>query len=297
MSDEKRLLSRVVLLAWRGMASFGVVALFAVTGIFTGRFLAGNAQLDDVSLRVAAATFGVSSLLLMIREGLSTLPQLLSYVRTGAGANLYKFATYALITCASLSIALNLVPTEKGEAQPGLPQVLFLQGGRVSQSSQGAPTFLVPFREEAEECAADASCSTGIDLDPAVATYIQLLGQGLSSCGTAVAPVTVSVRGFASSSRFPGRPDSDEVNRQVSNQRARVVSQALEAALDPVGRQHVQITTIVWPTFGQMMQYAGFNDVDSGGAYNVNRGLLNRRAEIRVERSGECDVAYSSFPR
>jgi len=300
MSDNEQRFRKALLLAWRGMLSFGVVALFAATGVLLGIFLVRHAKIDDAALRLAAATLGVSSLLLMIREGLSALPQLLSYVRTGAGENLYKFAAYALVSSASVSVALGLnFPTDRAadSRTAALPQVFFLQGGRVPQSGQSVPTFLVPFGEEAEVCAADASCVIGISLDSTSMTYIQMLGQGLSSCGTTLAPVEVSVRGFASSSRFPGRADSDDLNRQVANQRAGVVAATLRNALSVPAREDVRITTVTWPTYSEMTQVAGFNDVDGDGQYSADRGLLNRRAEIAVDRSGECEVAFSGTPQ
>lgn len=287
------------LLRDRGKLGRLVLAVLMAAGAAVGGYFLGSSLLDAVpegsNLRWAAAALGFSALLGMFKEGMGLLPAVLGYLKSGQGQGLYKFCVFVAVSVATATISWRTaVPPSKenGAVEPPrleveTSQVLFL-------SRRSETSFVVPFFEEADLCG-ETICK-GAKLDPSTIEFLNRFVDGLVDCGSPGEPVELQVRGYASSSKFDKRTDSDDLNLRTANLRADSVVDAilerLEASEKPDdATASLSVRTVRWSTYESMKTATGFKDVNAENDYSPLRGLLNRRAEVLLVDPADCRVA------
>jgi hypothetical protein len=103
--------------------------------------------------------------------------------------------------------------------------------------------------------------------------------------------VKIEVVGFASSSEFKDPVDcgagiktSAQANLRLANARAENVKVLLDRKLT-----HGEVLVRQWSDVVGMEDERTFSDRLSNGDYDLRKGPLNRRAEIRVLDAGACE--------
>jgi len=156
-------------------------------------------------------------------------------------------------------------------------------------------TFVVLFEEEDPKVSKPAEFSKGLQFTNTTTTeFLGTLATRLAFCNRGDRIVKVVVKGFASSSRFAkagNEQASNDLNTQLATARATKVADILEKArpLDKNGQPlpASSVTRYTWRDFAEMSTQRGFED-RIGGDYSIERGQLNRRAEIAIDNAGAC---------
>lgn len=283
---------------WRILLVAGMLAGAVVGGILLGDYL--HELIGQKQLARAATALGVAAVLAMVKEGLALVPGVVAYLKIGKGEGLYRLCGFVVVAAATLTVGLATlgVPLPVGGDwdDEDSPQLVARSGDTVLfLSRRGETRFVVPFFREAEVCAALGECDDGVTLDDATAGFLDKVVEGLVDCGTPTDPVRLEVRGFASSSKFEGRDDSNELNLEVANRRAvavheRITGRLAEMAGVPEVAGSLDVALRTWRFYDKMAASAGFNDRDDEGEYSEQRGLLNRRAEILLHDPAGCEV-------
>jgi hypothetical protein len=189
----------------------------------------------------------------------------------------------------------------------------------VDDPSEGGKVVLViPVRgfEEGQLCRSVGKiCNDGARLSRGMEEKLHALDRKLASCGpSAATPLTFTVMGFASSSEFAIRrvsssnesrqvlhPESDRLNLNLADARARVVATHLGLAL-AINSNKSDDSLSLWlsksnaldaPTLRQRREdMLDQLDIDTAdGAYDRAAGVENRRVEIRFESLGGCQAS------
>ena len=148
----------------------------------------------------------------------------------------------------------------------------------------GQEKLMLPYFEEARGCTwRPLVCRFGIEPDDRGDKVVRLLKTALTNCG---GPMRVSVSGFASSSDFHGEHDPD-LNRQVANLRAKMVTDLLTAA--PPLPENVIVVAVEWDTPNQMFLARRF--LDHLPKWDSAKASLGRRVDLTVEAGSKCSVA------
>ena len=288
-ADHRR---RLAITAWRLVSGFGILGGAVAGGLYLGWHL-GEVVAPKEHLEWASRGIGVAAALAAVKEAIALFPELGKYYRTGISDGFYKLA--ALLAATAAGLAVSVIPPVGGDWLPETEIQTAPASHVIFLSRQGKATFVVPFFEEAELCALEGSCRTGIEIDQSTLRFINQLIDGLSDCGSEGRPVALQVTGFASSSLFPGQPDSNALNVKTANMRAGAVKDAIETRLEE-NRQNVMLSVSVreWADYDSMKEAAGFSDRDSRGEYKERRGLFTRRAELKLVDAGGCELAAAS---
>lgn len=230
----------------------------------------------------------IVSFLSAAKELRDVLPNLWTYIRTGSWGDLYSFSSFIFFTSLTLGfifLAGGGNPAPSDVVPPAGP-VLFVRPGH-------EPTFLVPFTEEAtkpnNDCNPDSGFVKGLEPFKGTDAFLGKLMDGLYHCAAA-RPVSIEVRGFASSSEFKGCSNSNEINKRLANERAKVEKTAMDSYLDShrYGGK-ITVTPYTWANFDDMRRAASFNDKNEKGTIDVDRADLTRRVDVSIVDAAGCE--------
>ena len=128
--------------------------------------------------------------------------------------------------------------------------------------------------------------SFGVKLEPWHLKRLELLTRAFAPCHLPDSPVELHVTGYASTAEFRSQPggdpmsNSDELNRQTANLRAKVVGDRL--------RNHgFNVVTKRWGS-AQHLQRPYLDDAPPG----MDQQALNRTVLIEPVKAGICDLAH-----
>jgi len=297
-------------IALRLVQALGLIGIAIVAGIFLGATLATtfHSAADHAYL---AGALGISAILASLEKFIRQAPLLLRWIRTGVGEGLSAFASFMFLLVVTLAAAL-LSGSSPPVGPPVVtrseaPIVLFVNAAAHDRLSKVGheSVFLIPFFHEAGGCStSDDRFMKGAELDDSTKEFIGKLAKGLLHCARADRPVKLEVRGFASSKQFDekcGPAESERLNKEIANARARAVVDEFAAAEDAARKAdqslsdqslsgRVFVEPIIWADFDAMKTDQRWND-ESAGKYSHERAVLTRRAELRVVDSGDCEVA------
>lgn len=175
--------------------------------------------------------------------------------------------------------------------------VVFAQG-RASHDSILLPFF--PVEGKSGNCDwhsqkfGDAARMSGVGVEMALKDLIK----SLSACGSDSNPVTIDIRGFASSSEFKGcegsmpRPNQDVSISEFMNWR--LAERRRQAVIDSIKDTSNRINISPdaghdrWASSHAMREEMQFSDREMNGSYSTEKGALTRRAEIVIISKGSC---------
>jgi hypothetical protein len=254
------------------------VLIAIVLGLWSGGPLAGfmskGGWVADVVLK---ATFVVGT----AKELVSLLPRVGKYIWSGLGDGLYGVTSFLFLTFLTLTVASLQAPSPSSDPRT----VIFLQAA--PEVPLAGRTYSIPFFGK-------VGCGVGGDFGDGAAPkdsieFIKQLTTGLSGCSTPERPVTIDVRGYASSKDFPPQcnVNSADMNKQLAKARAEAVVREMtnhEKTLPHV-RQPLTIVPMAGPGTG------GFNDRDAEGKTDPLKTAMTKRADIVVTDAGTCAAA------
>jgi hypothetical protein len=170
----------------------------------------------------------------------------------------------------------------EGDTRPARspPVIIALRG-----SSDGAnqPAYAVPFEQDVDRLTSDGAVilrHLALALRPCVSPH-----QGQ--------PLILSVRGFASSARYPGRAAFDnERNLKLADRRSRHVARALQGELCrgndcPGVKVHEEDS---WLSFDEMAARRPTADQSRAGDERFDVEYLTRTALVTIEAPGRCSA-------
>ena len=163
-------------------------------------------------------------------------------------------------------------------------------------------TVLVPFNSEAS-CIREngTSIMTGVTPGNLSTQFLKWLGNSLKECAITKAKkqINITVTGFASSSELKTdaalsicNVDSHKsANLKFANERRRQIIQLLNTSC---GSYCNYDESGEWPNYEDMVKARRYNDRTPSGEYDLQKGILNRRAEIRIDNINDCELFMST---
>lgn len=304
----------------RATKAAGIVTTVGGLGALLGVFLTDSKWATPDWAKTVLTT---SFLLATMDKAIAQAIILGRWIRSGVGDGLTTFSTFLFVTfvtsvAAALAIREQQVPPNPPSA-PGAPVVAQVVPRQLTappvvfvnippanpmrpESDQNV--FLVPFYKEAGGCSTKSPWfEKGAKLSRSTERFIAKLAQGFAHCARLNEPVVVEIRGFASSqpfSRCEGTMKTS-LNLDIANARGETVRRTLvEATAAVQARSHlvgdVKVIALPWANIEEMESERGWKDRDETGAYNKQRAILTRRAEIVVKSTGGCDVLSVPAP-
>ena len=273
--------------------------------------------LDRYAIPVVVISVAALVLIYLLLTGAKTDPWIKWAKRTSAwGAALITVATglvavigksMDLVDRADRTIAVLPLP----EYEAARAYVLRLENEvavKVTPEAESPMTFVIPF-DEAICDGADPRTWTGTN-PTQFDSFLETLATDLLSCGTPERSIRIEIRGFASSSPYKKDPadcdgagSSNEANLRIANARRDNVRSVMQRKLEQVCGFDcaLKIVDHSWgptdaPDSFELMEAARrFNDRWLNQTYSKQRGMMNRRAEIRILDAGDCDLKRESF--
>ena len=130
---------------------------------------------------------------------------------------------------------------------------------------------------------------SGVVLEPLHERMLAATVDTLRKCATPDSPVTIRPYGFASSTPFEGRDDTDDLNVKAANRRASAVYKALGGRL-PDG-SHVSVEEpLKWETFAAMVKERD-ECIESPSEEGDRDPFLDRVVVLDLQTSGRCAPA------
>jgi len=271
------------------------LAIAVFVGLYIGEKYASPLVPLAVTDEKVRYAFGTAAALSMVKEALGLSPKFWEYWKTGKGQNLWDISSFAFLTSLTLAVAFFLGITGKagaGSAPPPTTQavfdpIVFLQGGQ-------HPTFMVPFSDEAEGCDMNSQkYKKGLNWFPGTGDFVNQLAKGLIRCSVPGRPVSIEIRGFASSTDFGSAAgaqckNSDELNVGIANGRAQKVYDQMAGILKGASTP-INMSLQRWGNIADMRNGAHFADRDANNQFDVLRGNLTRRADVVIASAGDCE--------
>lgn len=299
----------------------GITVLFAglvvYIGYRVGIFVFDQYPFDPKSLAGGSVLATGGAMIATLKEILSMGSDIKKLWNEGIGG--YKLATFLLL------LAMGITLSWKAMTEPGDIGRKSGAGTPVMFVYPSEPSFSIPFRDEASECATgrtecdDDRIRKGSTVLPDVRILFELLARGLTACSRSDSSIVeVEITGYASSSPFVGKStrDSRRLNVDIANARAVAVKRQLlrelrsrdnlirtdgpnalpddSAAVINLRGHNIRLRVITrqWELFEDMIKAGKYNDLDERRKYDADRGVLNRRASVRVVRLGNCQLQY-----
>lgn len=150
--------------------------------------------------------------------------------------------------------------------------------------------FLLHFRNAQLSDPNGALSGSGVVLEPLHEGMLGAIVNTLRECAEQGSPpVRIRPYGFASSTPFAGRDDTDDLNVMAANQRASAVYEALRGRLS--GDRHVSVEEPPkWDTFEKMVEVRD-SCIESPSREMDRDSFLDRVVVLELQTSGRCAMA------
>lgn len=286
------------------------VLLVILAALAAGAAL-GGLVLPAGPMTTLVGAVGIGTLLLEIVKSMpAAWKTVVDYCERGTGAFWTSVAPETasfLLQSALLSACLSAVALSANTLEDEPPISLASAVTLSHQMSGDAVTrdspvrISIPFKADAK---LTGGCQPSFDeeaqeLAAGGAELLDSWAPALMACATSEHPVSIVVRGFATSSTFGGCPKDDKtLNLRLANTRADTVKQLLDGSLRRAAPQAasgvatVRVVAAAWPSFEAMERARPIVD-SKGNVYDIQRGSLTRRVDVTVEGLGACAVESS----
>ena len=265
-------------------------------------------------IHLGVAAFGGAVVLVTIRDLAKSIPNYWAFIKRPSFSELLQPSALAFIAFLGLAMSLFAV-ADVARERPHL-ELRFVANGLPydARVDDALLRFYVVFPGEAGSATVTNDQDPSISIDRFFEPLLDRLVLDLASCIESDADIVeLKVRGFASSSEWTQVEEKiprvwidanlgpllgtrgvqtlpQAFNLWVADRRAANVVAALRGAAEKVDswkRSHVTVEADP-QTLRQMSERVGFADVSPRDGYSLARGLLTRRADIRLLQAGDC---------